>query len=256
MAFSAAALGAASASARADVVQITFTDNFLALEDGVKVGGINKDITGDQIEDLPELFTNAATQALFSRGGNLAVRGNFVIANSRRYDSNAYTYIGYQFGLAAYASTSGFISATGYYYAIVAGGNSTYSERRVSTNPGSRTSFTPVQFSDARINGGARTSGFVEVTSTNTDTDSHRVEFLRLIFNDTSTSFGNTLLLDGVPFPDFDPNRVRATAVDNSALLRQISKLKKRIKKLKQRGRRLQARKLSKRLRNLRRQLR
>jgi hypothetical protein len=46
----------------------------------------------------------------------------------------------------------------------------------------------PITFSDARINGGATTSGWLEVNAFNTSTTDHTVQLTRLIFDDASTT--------------------------------------------------------------------
>lgn len=257
MAVSSAAVGVGAAtSATGGQVQIELTGNSATFIGGVLTDNINGDITGDGKNDLPDL-----TVATVKSGGfgvnYLAFTGTMLRVGSRRFvpfssSTSTGTVVGYNFGVAAYASRLFTTSTISSFIASVAGGAFTYSTSRRNGTPNDVTGFVPVTFQDSRINKGARTSGFVQVRAFNTATDEHAVEFVRLIFNDSSTSFGSPPPMTATVYPEFVPTNPATI----TKLKRQIKKLQKRQKKLKRAGKASAARRIAKKVRKLKKRLR
>ncbi len=237
MAGSSAALGAAATGTAVAVpAQITLTGNQVSFNGN----NINADITGDGIVDLPNLnvFTrfNSVTTSLNTTSYRY-VFYNRVAVNSGLGSAVTSSFGGKRFGIASYFSS--FVSnaaktarissnAPSYYYAY-AGDNPGLR----GATPQTATAAIPVTFSDARINSGARTNGFLTVRAFNTTSPAglHVVQFVSLAYDD-----------------------VNATIV--ISLENKLKKLKKKLKKAKKSGNSGKVKKFKKRIKKLLKQIR
>ena len=152
-------LAATAASSQAIVTlnQITLTGNKLTL------GGnfLNADVTGDGINDI-----NITSFDAVDRGSN----GGYVFAVIN--GSTVSAAINFRNPFSAYAQfASGGVGVPG----------------SAGATPASIKYLNPISFTDARINGGASTQGYLEVHAFSTDTK-HVVELTRLVFSPTSTT--------------------------------------------------------------------
>lgn len=256
MAVSSAAVGVGAAtSASGGQVQIELTGSSASVIGEVLTDDIDRDITGDGEDDLLDLVVDIAKSESFVINYQVFT-GTMLRVGSRRFEpvssnSSSSALVGYDFGIAAYASGL-FGSTVSSYIASVAGGAFSYSVGQNNGTPNDVTGFVPVTFQDSRINKGARTKGFVQVRAFNTATDEHAVEFVRLIFNDSSTSFGSPPPMTATVYPEFVPTNPATIA----KLKRKIRKLQKRQKKLKRAGKASAARRIAKKVRKLKKRLR
>jgi hypothetical protein len=140
-------------------VQITLNGNKISTTGGNQLVA---DLTGDNLVDL------------FPFAGNY----DLYLSNKSGRRVSAYVNGGFVF-----ASFYGFRFFVGADFAIVGGVG-------VAVKNGfgvqSTEYLNPITFSDARINGGATTSGWLEVNAFNTSTTDHTVQLTRLIFDDAS----------------------------------------------------------------------
>jgi hypothetical protein len=139
-------------------VQITLNGNKISTTGGNQLVA---DLTGDNIVDLEPLFGDS-------------------------------TGIGGPTGVMVYGS-AGLVVASwaGYVYHVRAGFgrlDGVGDAVKFGSNVQSIVYLNPMTFSDARINGGATTSGWLEVNAFNTSTTDHTVQLTRLIFDDASTT--------------------------------------------------------------------
>jgi hypothetical protein len=149
-----AALGSASA-AQAEVVQIDLVGNEAYVNGTNFVDNTYADFTGDG-------FAEFSTGSFYFDN---RVKGDFGVAGQ----------IGRDY-LRALASET-FSSSIEYNVGV--GSDSTSGG-----TPKTLRGMIPVTFSDARINGGAMTNAYLEVRATNLDFDSHKIELVRLVFDD------------------------------------------------------------------------
>ena len=148
----------ASSHAIVTLNQITLTGNKLALSGN----NLNADVTGDGINDINITSVDAADNG--SNGGYVfaVINGGAVSAS---INSRSMFFVDAQFAAdgVGVATTSGATTPTGIKY------------------------LNPISFTDARINGGESTQGYLEVHAFNT-ASKHVVELTRLVFNPNSTT--------------------------------------------------------------------
>jgi hypothetical protein len=144
------ALAATTASSQAATVQITLTGNKISTTGGNQLVA---DLTGDDLDD--------------------------VVIFGSDFPSGCFVFVGDDF---FQAQMNGGYSVR----MIVAGGVG--GQRLTGQEPVFASSLSAVTFSDARINGGAQTGGWVQVNAFNTSATSHTVELSRLIFDDASVT--------------------------------------------------------------------
>jgi len=155
-------LAATAASSQAIVTlnQITLTGNKLTL------GGnfLNADVTGDGINDINITSFDAVDKG--SNGGYVfaVINGDMVSAS---INANDVCSVDAQFATdgVGVASSAGTLASIKY--------------------------LNPISFTDARINGGESTQGYLEVHAFNT-ASKHVVELTRLVFNPNSTTMGTS----------------------------------------------------------------
>lgn len=236
MATSSAAFGAAaSGPAMAAPAQINLVGNEVSLFSN----NISADITGDGIDDLPQLnvFQRLSSVSSFSTNGKFYYRGwNRVAVNSGTGIAKSNSFQGTRFGIASFfisfssnlARTSRFGSNSPNVYYAYAGSQLVQS----GSSPQSATGLIPVSFSDARINSGAPTSGVLEVRAFNAGgLVNHTVQLLRVTYDDVNATL-----------------RV--------SIRSKIKKLKKKLKRAKKAGKVAKAKKLKKKIKKLKQELR
>jgi len=160
---------AAATSAHAATVQITQTDN------RVSTTGINtwsNDFTGDAMADA-SIVANASA---FTYGGYIYNRAD--LFNPAAGTAGTFT------AYAGRAIRTGGGGPTNFFVLV----GTMLSFGPTSTGPISRPRLIPVTFTDARINSGAATMGFLEIQAFNTVAVDGTVEAVRLVFDDTSTT--------------------------------------------------------------------
>jgi len=169
-----AALVGGAGSASAELVQIDLFDNTASVSgQNPIIDNTNPDLTGDGIADL-----TTSNALLF--GGR--IKGDYGLVGR----------IAGQFVLAVYrsSSTKNLPSSSGApenrrrsgTFEVNAGSNSASSKNITSVK-----NFFPITFTDDRINGGAPTSGHIEVVARNLSSTDHEIQLLRLIFDDENT---------------------------------------------------------------------
>jgi hypothetical protein len=151
------ALAATTASSQAANVQITLTENKIS-----SIGGnqLVADLTGDNVADMSWRYGVQGNGVYVERDGGKGkvlafggtVPGAFIFVDAKFEGAG----VGIPFG--------------------------------TSLSPMSISYLNPVTFSDARINGGSPTGGWLQVNAFNTSATSHTVQLSRLIFDNASTT--------------------------------------------------------------------
>lgn len=238
----------AAATSQAGVVQITLSGN------QITSGGantLNTDFTNDGQPDMSKFFDY--TQSVRSSG--------FTTSGKFYYHTALYTvsvvnskfdFLGaahYARGFVSNSAKTNRISSTPMRFQAQAGGlnsSGSITNLGIGTTPQSVRGLTPVTFTDARINGGTTTNGFLDTQAFNTSITSHTVQLVRLVFNDSSTSLPSGVTPGGTN-PEFDPT----VTAQRAKLSSDIKKLSKKAKKLKKKGKKKKAKKLSKKIKKL-----
>lgn len=172
-------LAATVASSQAATVQITLTGNKISTTGG---NTLNADVTGDLINDI--IITNASTRkSVVAKNYGAFVEVNGVRLSAQSYIEASGVKAKAQFigGGVGVASSSGYGS-----------------ERNIKY-------LNPISFTDASINGGVLTQGYLEVHSFNVFEASATVALTRLIFDDASTTLAKTGLSTGTTYTTFVP---------------------------------------------------
>jgi hypothetical protein len=149
------ALAATAASTQAATVQITLLGNKVSSSGGNQ---LNADLTGDGVVDITSLIGRVTDSSGF-HGAEL--QSPVVGAAAVWFDIQGYR-------ARATATVPNNV--------------------QWSPNPMLAEVLAPVVFTDARINGGGATSGWLEVRAFNTSQVEHTVALTRLIFDDASTT--------------------------------------------------------------------
>ena len=168
------ALAASVAATQASTVQITLTGNKLT----TITNTLNADVSGDGINDF---------------NINQAVRGAsnlLLVINNERVSAANFTY----YSIRRFAVDAQF-AANGVGVALISGGVNPYNIKYLN----------PLSFTDARINAGARTQGYLELNVFNSSQTSHTIALTRLVFNDTSTTLSKIGLSTSAIYSAFVP---------------------------------------------------
>jgi len=167
------AVAATVASTQASVVQITLTGNKLTNSSDT----LNADLTGDGTSDITFGGVEQKSSAVIAKinGGAYVYAGLFVTINK-----------------AFYAAVAAFNPSGGVGRSFQ---SSPFKENIKYLNP--------LSFTDARINGGALTQGYLEVNAFNTSYSQHTVALTRLVFDDASTTLGNSGLSTSATYTEF-----------------------------------------------------
>jgi len=152
-----AAIGSAAA-AQAEIVQIDLVGNEASVNGQTFLDNTYADLTGDGVAEF--------TSSSFYFGNR--VKGDFGVAG--------------QIGRDYVRAAASRFSSSSTDFSVQVGNNTDTGE-----SPRNLRGFLPVTFTDARINGGARTAGFLEVRARNVDFDTHVIELVRLVFDDANT---------------------------------------------------------------------
>lgn len=235
------ALAASASTVSADTVQITLNQQLSS--DGT--GELTADLTGDGNPDLEHLTTTFNPASVVPDGTGYSRFINRVSANS---DGTSILFARFS---SRYSTTGFAIVSTN--YSVLAWPNTTGSAGPVSVS-----GLLPVAFSDSRINNGAETTGFLELSASSSGPVSNTIRFVRLVFDDSSTD-----LPDGVVAGETDnefvlesPTDVAGDAAERSRLKRKIKALKRKIRSARRSGNSSKARKLRAKLKKLKKRLR
>lgn len=238
---------AAATTADAGVVQISLSNNQIT---SGGANAISADITSDGKVDLPELIASTAVSS--HRTSSYGSRNYSRTRNSATVYSSGpvFKFFAAANHVKGVSSTTG--SGATYPYSrfgAFAGGYNTVYSTQTGLTPQSARGLTAVTFTDARINGGAPTAGFVETSAFNTSLTSHTVQMVRTIFNDSSTAAPGGVVAGGLN-REFDPT----IYAQRTKAEKDIKKLKKKIKKVKKTSK-AKAKKLKKKLKKLNKKL-
>jgi PEP-CTERM motif len=166
-----ASLAATVAGTHAATVQITLTGNNLTNT----TNSLNADVTGDGTNDFTIAFVNQGSGvASFDLNAN-RLKAEFSGPASFSVDA--------QFAAGGVGKAQSF--------AYFATRNIKY--------------LNPITFTDARINGGASTQGYLEVNAFNSSYWSHTVALTRLVFDDASTTLGTGGLSTSSTYTEWTP---------------------------------------------------
>jgi len=233
MAGSTAAAVAASSTAIAETVQITQTGNSI----NATSGSLNADLTGDGTADIPMLVSmrNSGTSPANPMGSTVRFF-NFVEADSS----------GGSIAFALFSNRYNLTMASGTEYYVSAAGNSSFGP-----NPKTLRSLHPVVFTDARINGGTPSNGFLDIRSASLTPTNNSITFVRLVFDDASPTAPTGIITGGADKAWLSPAERAAVLSQISRLSRKIKKLKGKVRKKKQVGTFKKALKLNRKVRKL-----
>lgn len=170
-----AAAAAAVSSASGATVQITLSGNQITATTG---NSLNADVTGDSIDDLLLTVPQAITH-FYNKGAFVMVNGNQLGASSFIGSSNIS-------GDAQFAGGGVGVPTAN---SAFGGFNIKY--------------LNPVTFTDASINGGAATQGFLEVNSFVVPDTQAALVFTRLVFDDASTTLAPGGVSTGTNYNEF-----------------------------------------------------
>lgn len=186
-----ALVGAAGAvSSSAATVEVDLTGNGISMNNGTFASTLNLDLTGDGNDDFASAsFFGAAIGQPDGKGISLQIGSQEARAfHGKKVYSWSYSTTSGRFE--KYQSTfTGFSLKVGY-------------SSFVSYDPQELTGFVPVKFTDAGINSGAESNGWVEVRVASTGTDDHSIELVKLIYDDESTEAPDIYGDGGVVFVD------------------------------------------------------
>jgi hypothetical protein len=190
-----ALVGAAGAiPAHSATVETDLSGNGVSMTNGTFASSLNLDLTGDGTDDFASSsFFGTTIDQPDGKGISLQIGGLEARAfHGKKVYSWSYSTTNGKFE--KYNSTfTGFSLKVGY-------------SSFVSYEPQQLTGFIPVKFTDAAINGGAESNGWVQVRVGSTGVDDHSIDLVKLIYDDASTEapdiFGGD---DGVIF-DGDGN--------------------------------------------------
>ena len=252
MAGSAAAIGTAGAAgvALAGTVQITQIDNFASMSSGAPpVDSLKKDLTGDGVNDLVNLGyrTRSTVRSTGLMTGTYAISHYLRVVSFTGPGSGASTAVNLGFAGEIYRSVLGSYYSTSYRATAGSGGDTGSTFQDVLGH-------ITVSFRDSRINGGITSNALLEVRSRNTGRTDHRIDLVRLIFDDSSTAAPIGILPGDPDFPEFVAPA--DTTAQKAKLKKQIKKLTKKQKAAKKRGKKALAKRLSKKIKKLKAALR
>ena len=170
------ALAASVAATQASTVQITLTGNKLT----TSINTLNADLTGDGTADIA---FGSPGQRIAGHSPGVSFQLNGIGSRLRAQ----------------------FNTGSGGSYAVQAefagGGKGTIFE-----NGGPKHDIkylNPITFTDARINGGASTQGYLEVNAFNTSKTLHTIALTRLVFDNASTTLGTGGLSTSATYTTF-----------------------------------------------------
>ena len=184
-----AALAATAASSQAATVQITLTGNQLSRY----FDTLNADLTGDGTNDI-----NIGSGQRGSAVASVNINSNPVSARfaiQTNYNST---------------DNGGSTRTTGPKFNVVAkfasgGVGVSHQSGGVANNI---KYLNAIYFSDARINGGVSTQGYLEVNAFNSSSTSQTVALTRLVFDNASTTLGTSGLSTSATYSEFVPAAV------------------------------------------------
>ena len=175
-------LTTAVASSQASVVlnQITLSGNRLT----IGIYGLNADLTGDGTNDITLQAGGANTSY-----ANVAINGNFVSAKLFSYFGGVYsTFFVTRCQVDAKFANNG--------VGVAVAAQTGYVPQNIKY-------LNPISFTDARINGGATTQGYLEVNAFNATFSNQVVALTRLVFNPNSTTMTTAGLSTGTTYTEW-----------------------------------------------------
>jgi len=186
-----AALAATTASSQSATVQITLTGNQLSRSGST----LNADLTGDGTNDIN---INIGGGIFGSELAAVDINSNRLLAHrSIQYNTHS-------------DNSGNIFSTSSEKFKVVArfanGGVGVASQSDLSLR--NIKYLNPIYFSDARINGGVSTRGYLEVNAFNSSSTSQTVALSRLVFDDASTSLSTSGLSTSDTYREFVPAAV------------------------------------------------
>ncbi|MEM9017629.1 MAG: hypothetical protein AAGC68_11500 [Verrucomicrobiota bacterium] len=238
-----AATGAVAGNASAEIVEINFQNQIYSVQNGVEsTTPLNLDVTGDNNDDFsvfegvpltdnnvistqnPSLFYN-------KRGAGLQI-------DTRALSVQMYVNLFY---------TTQNSNPGGNFFRGQVG-----SQGDDDPLPFALTGFAAILFSDAGINSGQSTFGYLQIRVSSTSTIDHAIEIQKLIFDNTSRTLSVPDILDypdfvrgAVPPPSVDPAAV-AAAAQKVSVQKKLKSIKKKLKKARKSKKKAQLKKLKK----------
>jgi hypothetical protein len=162
-------------TASAGTVQIDLAGNEASTSGSILTDNSYGDLTGDGSDDLGT-SSSLSFGPLKSGGPRVGIRG-YVAGQpvGASYGSNFVS------GIEASSQVSSIVikKAFGAYVGKTGGSPQ--------ATPTTTRAFVPVSFTDAQINNGAKTGGLLEVVAENISATEHRIQLVRLVFDDEST---------------------------------------------------------------------
>ena len=181
-----------TATAAAATVQFTLTGNMVS-----SVGGnqLYADLTGDNTNDLTFGTINANTWRAYA-----FINGNVISASHSTYSTSGFSSV--WFGAdAAFANGFGIGSTTDFF------------------NPVQATFFNEITFTDARINNGQATRGYLQVTASAQGYNQQSVTLSRLIFDDSDPNATMTSAAASYPEAIPEPGSLALLALGAGGIL-------------------------------------
>ncbi len=208
---------------QAAIVQIDINQVYSTASPGM----LDRDLTGDGLEDIStwnlRTYAGRTTSFFFSNYVNYSV---IVLTGSPG---------GATAGFARYSTGSGSTLSSSFFAAVFDSVNSsvTYGS---GVSPQSRTGFVEIRFSDARINHGAETGGFLQLRANNVSETEQQITVVRLVFDDASTNCPAADL--AAEYPSFFRPQILGPDPRLEVLERELKQLKKKLRKALARARR------------------
>lgn len=199
-------------------------------------GALNRDLTGDGIEDIStwdlRTYADRTTTFFFS---SYYVSYSVLVLRGTSGGATA--------GFVKYSTASGSTFSSYYFAAVLDSVNRTYSYGSGST-PQSRRGFVEIRFTDARINGGAETCGFLHLRANNVAMDEQQITVVRLVFDDSSTECPAADV--ATTYPPFAIPQDTSVDPRIAVLEKELKQLKKKLRKALAKARRTGVRGTSK----------
>jgi len=220
-------------TASAGTVQIDLTGNEASTSGSILTDNSYGDLTGDGSDDL----TGSSSLSFFAlkTGGSRVGKTGGSRVGIRGYVAGRSVGASYGsiFGSAIEGTSQGSASVKKAFFASIGKSRPIQQAARTSAR-----AFVPVTFTDALINDGAATEGLIEVVAENISETEHRIQLVRLVFDDENTDGPEANVETQYP-PFFDPRIAYTQDLQRnfngakSLLKKRVAAIESQIKKLK-----------------------
>jgi len=220
-------------TASAGTVQIDLTGNEASTSGSILTDNSYGDLTGDGSDDL----TGSSSLSFFAlnEGGSRVGKTGGSQVGIRWYVAVRSVGASYSsiFGSAIEGTSQGSASVKKAFFASIGKSRPIPQAARTSAR-----AFVPVTFTDALINDGAATEGLIEVVAENISETEHRIQLVRLVFDDENTDGPEANVETQYP-PFYDPRIAytqdlqRNFKGSKNRLKKRVAALESQIKKLK-----------------------